>query len=164
MKFELVKLDSFSGEEASFYSLYVEEYGETLFERFIQENLPSYRDEIHDILERMEVMAFETGARVSFFKEKEGNPGDLVCALYDKPGSKLRLYCIRYGSVLVVLGGGGPKSKAIRTLQEDSKLTSENYLMRKISNAIYQKQLDRDIRFSKDDLDFEGDLEFEIEP
>lgn len=163
MNFKLVKLDDFSGEETSFYSPYIEEYGETLFEQFLRENLSSYRNEVMDILERMDGMAHDTGARPGFFKEKEGAPGDLVCALYDKPGSKLRLYCIRYGYSLIILGGGGPKSKAIRALQENPKLKDENYLMREISNAIYQRQLDREIRFSEDDLDFEGDLDFEIE-
>ncbi len=37
--------------------------------------------------------------------------------------SNLRLYCIRLGSAVVILGGGGHKPKTIRTLQDDTKLT-----------------------------------------
>jgi hypothetical protein len=56
VNFKLVKLDDFSGEETSFYSPYVEAFGETLFDRFIRENLSSYQNEVMDILERMEVI------------------------------------------------------------------------------------------------------------
>ncbi|MBK6979124.1 MAG: hypothetical protein IPH28_20170 [Cytophagaceae bacterium] len=59
--------------------------------------------------------------------------GDGVCALYDDPDRNLRLYCIRYGKQIVVLGGGGHKPKTIRALQEDEKLKQENYLIRNIS-------------------------------
>lgn len=96
----------------------------------------------------------------SFFKEKEGGPGDGVCALYDEE-SKLRLYCIKYGTQLVVVGGGGPKPKTVRAFQEDEKLKEENYLLREISKQITEKIKTREIWFSKDFLDFIGSLEFD---
>lgn len=109
----------------------------------------------------MNTISNKTGARESFFKTKEGNPGDGICALYDQPGSKLRLYCIRFGQELVILGGGGPKPKAIRALQEDEKLKTENYTLRQISKNIMAAVKDKNLKFSKDFLDFEGDLRFE---
>lgn len=158
MNFELIKIDQLSGRKASIYTILVEGETFTLFEKFLKENQNLFKSEINDILQRLSTIANKTGARESFFKTKEGNPGDGICALYDQPGSKLRLYCIRYGQELVILGGGGPKPKTIRALQEDANLTYQNYLLRKISKKIMEALKQKDLRFSKDFLDFEGDL------
>lgn len=73
----------------------------------------------------------------------------------------MRLYCIRYGSQLIILGGGGPKPKDIRALQEDVKLTQENYFLRWLSDEITERIKNKDIKFTNDGLDFVGDLKFE---
>ncbi len=87
----------------------------------------------------------------------------MVCALYDLPHSNLRLYCVRLGSSIIILGGGGPKSKNIRALQEDPKLTSENYLIRSISNMIHLQTKDREIYWSKNEMELLGNLTFETD-
>lgn len=161
MNFELVKIDQLSGRKAGIYTILINGQTLTLFEKFIQENRNSFKSEISDIVQRLNVIAKKTGARESFFKTKEGHPGDGVCALYDQPKSKLRLYCIRYGQELILLGGGGPKPKTIRTLQENEKLTKENYLLREISKRIMEAIKDKDLQFSQDFLDFEGNLRFD---
>ena len=102
MKFKLVKLKSYSGKEASIYSVYMEDLQKTLFDVFLEENKTSFKSELKDILKRMSVIGHKTGAREQFFKTKEGIPGDGVCALYDDPDKKLRLYCIRYGKQLII--------------------------------------------------------------
>lgn len=160
MKYKLVKLTDLSGNEASVYSIYLEEEGRTLYDRFLIENLNSFKSEIIDINQRLKTIGNDVGARHNFFKHHEGVPGDGVCALYDNPDKILRLYCIRYGSVCVVLGGGGEKPQTIRRLQESSKLSEENNLMKKISKDIQQKMKEGEIRFSNDGIDFEGDLTF----
>ncbi|MBI9036301.1 MAG: hypothetical protein JEZ03_17710 [Bacteroidales bacterium] len=124
----------------------------------MEENKDSFKSELKDILTRLNTIGKITGAREHFFKLKEGSPGDGICALYDKPGSKLRLYCIRYGTSLIVLGGGGPKSKNIRALQEDKKLNRENQILKEISQLINNKTQMKEIRFSSDYMEFEGDL------
>ncbi len=43
------------------------------------------------------------------------------------------------------------------------KLTDENYFLRQISEHIRQKMQDKEIHFSDDELDFEGDLTFNTE-
>ena len=117
MEFELVKLAGFSNDEVSVYTLLNCDTGISLFQSFIQENQHEFPDEVKDIAKR--ILSFkEVGARENFFKINEGKPGDGVCALYDDEKSNLRLYCIRYGTVLVVLGSGGHKPKTTRRLQE----------------------------------------------
>ncbi len=95
MKCKLVKIDSLSGKEASIYSVYLEDESTTLFEKFVNEYSISFKSETKDIIQRLRTIGTKTGARVQFFKEWEGAPGDGVCALYDIPNSNLRLYCIR---------------------------------------------------------------------
>lgn len=160
MKYKLVRLRNLSGTETSIYSVFLEEEQQTLYDRFLKENINSFKDEVIDINERLKTIGNETGSRHSFFKDKEGAYGDFVCALYDNPDKNLRLYCIRYGTVCLVIGGGGPKSKSIKALQEDKKLTTENYLLREISNDIYKKMCNGEIQLTKDGMDFEGDLIF----
>lgn len=163
MDYRLVKIEELSGEEASVYSIYMENEQVTAYEKFIQENITSFKSEIIDINKRLQIIGNETGARHSFFKHKEGSPGDGVCALYDDPDKKLRLYCVRYGTVMVVLGGGGPKPKNIQALQEDPKLTEENNFVRQVSNDIRTRMEEGEIRFINYGLEFEGDLEFKTD-
>lgn len=152
-----------SGSSASIYSVFLEDEQKTLFEKFVDENKISFKSELKDIFSRLKTIGHKTGAREQFFKINEGNPGDGVCALYDSPGSKLRLYCIRYGTLIVVLGGGGYKPKNIRELQADEKLTEENYFLRELSKRITERLKDNEISFSNDAMDFEGNLEFNDE-
>jgi hypothetical protein len=160
VNFEIVKLTDFSGEGATIYSVVLENDEVTLLDHFIEENENHFPAEVKDIVKRIRTIGGTTGARSHFFKENEGIPGDGVCALYDHPDSNLRLYCIRYGSCAVILGGGGPKPKMIKALQEDEKLTEENYLMREVSQKIMDAMKERDIRWSADGMELIGDLNF----
>ena len=161
MNCEIVKLDLYSGDGASVYTIYIEDEGITFFDKFVSENIGNFKNEVLDINNRL-LSIGKIGAREQFFKLKEGVPGDGVCALFDTPNSNIRLYCIRYGSDLVIVGGGGPKSKSIRSLQQDDKLTSENYLLRAISKEITQKMIDKELKFTTDYFDFEGDTNLDI--
>ena len=163
MKFKIVKLNQFSGNKAGVYSVVLNNDEETLFNKFVRENIISFKSETKDILKRIYSIGHSTGARIQFFKEWEGKPGDGVCALYDNPDSNLRLYCIRYGTQLIIAGGGGHKPKTISALQEDKKLKGENYFLRELSALITERIKEKEIKFSDDDLDFIGNLEFSKE-
>lgn len=163
MRYAIVKLHQFSGNKASIYS--VVRYGEqeTFLEKFIKENKDLFLSETKDILKRLRTIGHLTGARFDFFKHNEGVPGDGVCALYDKKKSNIRLYCIVYGSQLIIIGNGGPKPKSIRALQADDKLKNENYFMRWLSNKITERIRNREIKYINDYLDITGDFEFDNE-
>lgn len=160
MKYKIVKLSKYSGSKASLYTILLEDEQKTLFDRFLEENKNSFLSELKNIVARLNTIGHDTGAREQFFKLKEGKPGDLVCALFDVPDSNLRLYCIRYGSLLVILGGGGYKPKGMAAFQEDKKLQEENYFLRQISSDIKQRMADDEIFFTDDYMDFEGNLIF----
>jgi hypothetical protein len=155
-----------SGQMAGIYSVALtpsdqEGVGNTLYEAFINENIENFRDEVIDINERLWTIGHRTGARDHFFKDFEGALGDGVCALYDLPEKQLRLYCIRFGKGILVIGGGGPKPENIRALQEDPKLTNENSMMRQVSKAISERIRERTIVISENEIELTGDFYFE---
>ncbi len=103
MNFKLEKIEYLSGAQASIYSIILQNEEQTIFEQFLAKNQVKYREEILDIIKRLHVIGHDVGAREQFFKLEEGKRGDLVCALYDDPEKKLRLYGIRYGMTTVIL-------------------------------------------------------------
>lgn len=161
MKFKIVKLTSFNGYRCGVYSILIDNEQKTLFDCFLSENNIIFKSEIQSILNRLITINTLTGAREGFFKLNEGNPGDGVCALFDIPNSHLRLYCIRYGNSLIILGGGGKKDKSVRKFQDVDKLKNENYLLRDISAQIMTRIKEKEITFSEDGTELTGELEFE---
>jgi hypothetical protein len=160
MNYKVKRLRQFNGSKAGIYSINLENEQETLFERFLKENINLFKSEIIDINSRLITINKKTGAIDIYFKLNEGNPGDGVCALYDKPKSNLRLYCIKFGNTLVILGSGGEKPKNIRAFQDNDKLKDENYLLREISKQITERIRNREIQFSEDGTEIFGNLEF----
>ena len=158
MNFELVELDELSGNKATIYSVILDDDDVTLYDYFIDENIADYEKEVHSINTRLETIGKYTGARSHFFKLNEGVPGDGVCALYDDPDILLRLYCIRYGSCAIILGGGGPKNTG--TWQEDDKLRLEAETLIEISEIISKRIVDGGLRWGTDGMQLVGNLIF----
>jgi len=163
VKFEIVKIEQLTGNRTTVYSVIIDEEELTLFEQFIAENIESHRNELQDITERIKVIATKTGAIESFFDKPEGKIGQDIFALYDKPKSHLRLYCMRFSKVALILGGGGHKPKSIRSFQEDPKLKYENYLLREISDRVTKRIIEKEIWWSEDGMELTGNLIFDYE-
>jgi shikimate 5-dehydrogenase len=159
--FVLVKVEKMSGRAATFYTLKFIDRKTNELEDFVLTYKDQFSDEVAEILTTIDAMAHRFGARENFFKEWEGRAGDGVCALYDMKGSKLRMYCIRYGKVAVVLGNGGHKAKTIRTLQQDARLTLTNRAMRDISVLIDERLRSKEIWWSGHEL--VGNLKFDFD-
>ena len=160
MNLSIVELEQLSGRKTKIYSVVIQDQVTTLFDQFIRENLLTKRNEIRFILNRLQEIGHTTGARDIYFKHNEGKPGDGVCTLYDEPGRELRLFCIRFGSVAIILGGGGPKAKGIAAWQEDKKLTLEASQMIEISKAIIARISNRELKWSSDGRELTGNLIF----
>ena len=131
---------------------------ETLFEMFVDEYKVEFKNEIQYILQTIFQIGHTTGARSSFFKQHEGKYGDFVCALFDVPEKNLRVYCIRFGMVAVILGGGGEKAKGVRAWQDDEKLSIEANLMIDYAKDILQRIDEGDLYWSKDRTELQGNL------
>lgn len=160
-KIELIELEEFDMSMGRIYSVAVDGADDTLYDLFLKENNANYHVELTEITSKLETMSSETGFTDIFFKLNEGKPGDGVCAITDTK-KKLRMYCIRFGNIILVLGGGGPKPKQIRAFQEDPKLLSENSLIRKVSVAMAKAIKEKTIRI-EDDGRLSGKMEIELD-
>ena len=156
MKYKLKKIPHLSGNKATIYSVIIDDNDKSLYELFLAENFSLFISEISYINKRLQTIGKITGAREGYFRMYEGKYGDGVCALYDEPKSNLRLYCIKYGTQIIIVGGGGVKN--VKALQDDPKLKQENYILRDLSKLI-SENLNDEISFSIDGLEFEGNLE-----
>lgn len=154
MKFTLIPLEKLSGRKTTIYSVIIGEEAKTLFDYFIAENIENYKGELLKIRRTIQTIAEETGAREHFF-DKQG-----VFALYDRPDSKLRLYCFKFNSFILILGGGGFKPKNVRAFQEDAKLKQENTIMRHVSDVLTQAFKDKEIWLSADGMTLKGQFIF----
>jgi hypothetical protein len=158
VNYEIVEMQPFSGSEAKVYSIIPEGKTETLFDKFVNEYKGEFKVEIKSILKTLYQIGHTTGARSSFFKQHEGKFGDFVCALFDVPEKNLRLYCIRFGMVAIILGGGGEKAAGVIAWQDDEKLTKEATLMIEIAKDILKRMDEGDLYWSDDRTEIEGNL------
>jgi putative component of toxin-antitoxin plasmid stabilization module len=162
MKFELKEIPQLTGRRCKIYSVLIDGEDKTLFNQFLEENENDFPEEVINILKRLNRIGNNDGAKEHYFRpKKEGKLGDGVEALFDEPHARLRVYSIKYGNILLVLGGGGYKSKDIRAFQEDPKLTKENYLLRQIAAILYKAIREKDLRWNKQGDNFEGQFYFD---
>jgi hypothetical protein len=157
VKFRIVKLSRFSGDKSSIYSVIINDEDETLFDKFIRENLDKNLKEIQQIFATLDTIGKKVGAQDIYFrKKKEGKLGDGVEAIYDYPTAKLRLYCIRYGNITLVVGDGGEKN--VRTWQDDAQLSKSAKELIKISEILTEAIRDGELVWHGND--FTGKLTF----
>ncbi len=130
----------------------------TFFEQFIEENEVQHAAALNNLAGQLDTFAHDLGARDHFFRH-EAPIGGWAHALRDDEG-KLRLYCIRYGSCLIVLGSGAPKPKGVGAWQTDPLLKPKVEATIAVADAIQEKIKEGDLKFSSDGFDFEGDLIF----
>lgn len=162
VEFEIIKIKQLSGKKAQIYSVILGQEDQSVFEQFLQNNYSEYPTEIEDIVSKLKIMATKTGAAEHFFKLNEGKPGDGVCALFDSPDKKLRIYCIRFANVAIVVGGGGYKPKNIRAYQESSSLKKEAETVVRISRIISEAIKNKDIHLDDNGF-FLGNLKLKEE-
>jgi len=164
VNYEIVEMQQFSGSQSKVYSILPDDGTEqTLFEQFVDENVTEFRSEIKEILRRLKQIGHSTGARESFFKHEGdkafvGKYGRCVWALYDDEERKLRLYCVRFANVAIILGGGGYKDKAVIKWQDDEKLSQEVRKVMTYAECIFKQLEDRDLYWSKDGTSLEGNF------
>jgi hypothetical protein len=130
VNYEIVEIEQFSGSEAKVYSIIPEGDEITLYDRFIEGHKNQYKGELKQINNRLKQIGHYTGARENYFKQEGDHEfvrkyGNYVYALYDEEDSNLRLYCIRFSTVAIILGGGGFKDKSVVKWQESKELSEE---------------------------------------
>ncbi len=63
MNGKLIKTYQLIGLQSYVYSVYLDNEERTLFERFIEENIISFKSEINDIVQHLRTIGTKTGAR-----------------------------------------------------------------------------------------------------
>ena len=161
MGFEIVEIEELSGPACKIYSIaYDGDEGDTLLDEFLDRMDAEYPEEVDELWARLVFMGREGGARLQFFRENEGKPGDGVVALLKDVGYSLRLYAIRYGTVLLILGSGGYKSAETAAWQDDEILRKHASEMIRISALITERIKDKEITICPDGS-LTGNLYFE---
>lgn len=147
MNYSIVEIKEFSGSHAHIYTIRKKGASKTLLDEFFEENKGVYDEELRKIAYKLRAMGRVTGCQDTYFRIGEGKLGDGVCAI--RMG-RLRLYCIRYGNATLVVGSGGEKPEGVRSYQELPYLNAKAQEVRDISEDLYRKVLDGDLRFAED--------------
>jgi len=163
MKFRIVEIQELSGDACKIYTIVYDGEEDSLFECF-QDRMDAegFSAAVDEVWYTLRFMGKEGGARIQFFKEDEGKPGDGIVALLKKKKFTLRLYCIRYGSGTLVLGDGGYKPSTIRAWQDDDHLKACVHELMRISALITERIKSKEIMLSADGS-LTGDLTFDDE-
>lgn len=162
MRWQLVKLSSLSGKRATVYVVRENGNNESLFDAFLSEFSSTHKGELMELLDKLKTMGHKTGAKQHFFKTNQGALGDGCCYIRFKKNQELRLYCIRFGTQLVVVCGGGHKQ--VRAWQDDPKLSAIMTSVKELFAQITQRITEKEIAYTASGLEFVGNLEFDIEP
>lgn len=147
MDFEIVEMKAFSGAKAHVYSVIPEGEETSLLEQFFEENKLYTRD-LKKVINKIKVMANDTGFRKQFLKEGEGALGDGVFAL-DFTG-QLRLYGIYFHEAVVLFGSGGYKPPEAKTYQDHPPLHAKVEQIKAIAKDIYRMIIHRELKVNDD--------------
>lgn len=154
MRFNIVQIEELSGAKGNVFSIEGED-GIVMIDQFFEEQ--KNHENAKKIVEKIRSMSRITGFQDQYFKDKEGSPGDGIGVL--KSGN-LRLYCMRFNNAVVIFGSGGEKN--VRAWQDDEILSQRVQTLKKISKAITDAILNKDLILNDDDT-FECDDDFELE-
>jgi hypothetical protein len=141
----------------NYYSIVINGNKDCEMERFLRDMQSSgeakYLPQIVNLLEKIG----QHGAQERYFRH-EGKRNDNVFAIPDHYliNSDYRLYCLRYGESIVVLGNGGVKKT--KTYQEDQHLNECVNTLQKIDYVIRTKIASGAIRLTSKTISGETDF------
>jgi len=145
-----------SGNKASLYTIRLAGEKQTEFDKFLSDAEITAHPEFPALLQRIDNIINKHGCQDIFFKLKESALKDTVAALWR---DNIRLYCCRYGNIILILGSGGLKHT--RTYQQEPKLFKSIQIMAEVSKKMDERIKDKSIRIISDkfwgDLDFTGE-------
>ena len=155
--FIIEKLD-IPGEKCQILTIHYDCEELSEFDKFLADHEKEYHKKIGDIVTRFSLMKKRNGCPDVYFKDVS-TPYDNICRL-SRTG-KLRLYCLRFGNVAIIIGGGGVKEKEKRTYQEVKELNKIVEDLKIIYSKIEEKIKNRELVISDEGI--KGDLKFNIE-
>lgn len=147
------------GDKCQIFSIKFDGEESNEFEKYLLKYETSHKKIINSIVTRLELMKKRNGCLDIFFNLEVSSIYNSLCRL--KETKTLRLYCIRFGNVALILGGGGIKPDDIRTYQEVPELNEEVDRLSYVYEKILDKIKEKEIKITNTGL--EGDLYIKIE-
>lgn len=139
MKFFKI-IEYYTGRKASFFSVITDDNQDDEFS-LLAERLYSteHKDKLLKLISKIQIMADKTGTR-DFFKDEGAN---LVFRfnIDNDEAYPIRIYCIKYGSENIILGGGGIKLPTTQTYQEQDDLNSAVTLLRTVDKTLNESNI-----------------------
>jgi hypothetical protein len=153
--FELVYQEHGLG--GALYSVRFEGGEKTELDKFLEDRKVQASKEFGSLVSRLEDMVDSFGFKEHFFKIEEGSIKDSLAAFHYDNGP-LRLYCLRWSSVLLIAGSGGIKTT--RTYQDDRVLHDAAAKLQWVDELIHARQKSREIVIDSNTGIIEGNLIF----
>lgn len=145
--FKITEIEALSGNMARIYSVILDGDTDTLLEQFFNEN-ESYKTDLKKVLQKLYLIANETGCKRNLFKEGEGDWADGMIAI-DGTG-RLRLYGIYFNDTVILFGSGGFKPSHIRAYEDYPPLNEKAQQMKRIAKEINRMINNNELKVGQD--------------
>lgn len=152
MKLEGFEIVEFClGEKAAFYTIKLSGESETEIDKFLTKYSKEKEEQIDAISLKIKQMAETRGCLDTLITKEYDN-------IYKFKEEKIRLFCLRFGKVAIILGGGGIKEPNIRATQDSVELTGYVKLLEFVDQEINKRIYNKEIFVT--DNRITGDLKF----
>jgi hypothetical protein len=156
VNFSIIPL--YNGKKTKIYTIQFSDKELSEYEQFVYENMTIVPDAVRTLRTQLKKMSYQRGLADNFFKRE--SPEHYRVFRIEETKEDLRLYCIKFSGVAIVLGGGGIKIPGKVKLIENPHLNVICELLIKIEDLINERILTKEIIITNDDL--KGNLNFEI--
>jgi len=145
-------LDFQLGVKAGFYTIKLSNESDSETDKFLIKFRPDRSNLLEIISEKINLMADRRGCLESLLSHEYGN-------IYKFSEGDLRLYCLMFGKVAIIMGGGDLKH--VRATQDSEILTAHVHLLDFIDKRISERISDGEIVIT--DNRITGNLIFKFE-
>ena len=153
MNFSIIPL--YSGKKAKIYTVLIEGSELSEYGQFVLENMQLRGEAVQTLDITLKSMAFKRGFIDEFFKRESSNEFNVFRITET---DDIRLFCIRYSGIAIIVGGGGIKLPRTIKLNQNPHLEKHVDFLMEIEKMIHERIISKDIRIT--DKGIEGNLIF----
>ncbi|MBS1552100.1 MAG: hypothetical protein JST15_08545 [Bacteroidetes bacterium] len=156
LEFEIVEFIPHNpNDKSSFYSIKLLSKSKSEAEEFFEKFEDIEKRKIDTLFSNIENMAHRRGVIESLFKEESKIDDNIFCL----KSEDLRLYCLKYSKVAVILGGGDYKH--VKKYQESEELHNHVKILQLVCKQVDERIKNKEISIT--DNSIEGNLIFKLE-
>jgi len=146
----------FEGSKAKIYTIKFLESDNSEYKNFVQEFKNIYSESVHILNQKLKSFSYKRGI-IDEFLTRESSEAFNVYKI-SETNDNLRLYCIRYSNVALIIGGGGIKTLGKIKLKDNPHLQIKVDQLVEIEKIIQKRINSREIIIT--DNSIEGNLNF----